>query len=90
LKETLKREAAFDIEFRRDLEFWIKTDRKIALKVMELVEAAMRDPFQGIGKPEPLRHELAGCWSRRITPEQRLVYRVTASRIDFLQARYHY
>jgi toxin YoeB len=57
---------------------------------MELLEAAMRAPFQGIGKPEPLKHELAGCWSRRISPEHRLVYRVTNTRIDFLQARYHY
>jgi toxin YoeB len=47
-------------------------------------------PIQGIGKPEPLRHEFAGCFSRRITREHRLVYRVTAERIDFLQARYHY
>ena len=90
MKGTSEREAVFDLEFRRDLEFWIKTDRRLALKVMELVEAAMRDPFHGIGKPEPLRHELAGCWSRRITPEHRLVYQVTNSRIDFLQARYHY
>lgn len=90
MKETRRREALFDIEFRCDLEFWIKTDRKIALRVMELVEAALRDPFQGIGKPEPLKHELAGCWSRRINSEHRLVYRVTESRIDFLQARYHY
>jgi toxin YoeB len=90
LKEAPRREAIFDIEFRRDLEFWIKVDRKIALKVMELVEAVMREPFQGIGKPEALKHELAGCWSRRITPEHRLVYRVTGSRINFLQARYHY
>ena len=90
MKESHKREAVFDIEFRRDLEFWIKTDRKIALRVMELVEASIRDPFQGIGKPEPLKHELAGCWSRRINPEHRLVYRVTQSRIDFLQAHYHY
>jgi toxin YoeB len=90
LKEAPKREAVFDVEFRRDLEFWIKTDRKIALRVMELVEAAIRDPFQGIGKPEPLKHELAGCWSRRISPEHRLVYKVSESRIYFLQARYHY
>jgi Txe/YoeB family toxin of toxin-antitoxin system len=48
------------------------------------------NPFSGIGKPEPLRHEFAGCWSRRITQEHRLVYRVIAERIDFLQARYHY
>ncbi len=90
MKETARRDAVFDIEFRRDLEFWIKTDRKVALRILELVEAALRDPFQGLGKPEPLRHELAGCWSRRINQEHRLVYKVSASRIDFLQARYHY
>ena len=90
MKEAARRDAVFDIEFRRDLEFWIKTDRRLALRVMELVEAVIRDPFQGIGKPEPLKHELAGCWSRRISPEHRLVYRVTSARIDFLQARYHY
>jgi toxin YoeB len=58
--------------------------------VLELVEAALRDPFQGIGKPELLRYVLEGCWSRRITQEHRLVYRVTDDRVDFLQARYHY
>ena len=90
MKGTPRRDAVFDIEFRRDLEFWIKTDRRVALRVMEFVEAVMRDPFQGVGRPEPLKHELAGCWSRRITPEHRLVYKVSESRIDFLQARYHY
>jgi len=90
LQETPRREAVFDSEFRRDLEFWVRTDRKVALRVMELVEAVIRDPFQGIGKPEPLKHELAGCWSRRISPEHRLGYRVSGARVDFLQARYHY
>ncbi len=85
-----EREAVFHPEFRQDLAYWIQTDRKAALRILDLVEAAMRDPFTGIGKPEPLRHVLAGCWSRRITQEHRLVYRVTASRVDFLQARYHY
>lgn len=85
-----QRESVFHPEFRADLVYWLKTDRKIALRVLELVEAVMRDAFEGIGKPEPLKHELAGCWSRRITPEHRLVYRVTAARVDFLQARYHY
>jgi toxin YoeB len=54
------------------------------------VEATLRDPFQGIGKPEALQYVLAGCWSRRITQEHRLVYRVGETRVDFLQARYHY
>jgi len=58
--------------------------------VLDLVEAVIRDPFAGVGKPEPLKHLGGGVWSRRITEEHRLVYRVTAERIDFLQARYHY
>jgi toxin YoeB len=68
----------------------MKTDRKLALRVLELVEAVMRDPFDGIGKPEALKHQLGGTWSRRITQEHRLVYQVGETRIDFLQARYHY
>lgn len=62
----------------------------LALRVFDLVEAVLRDPFQGIGKAEPLKYLLAGCWSRRITQEHRLVYRVPGTRIDFLQAKYHY
>lgn len=82
--------AVFQPEFREDLQSWIRSDRNTALRVLDLVEAVMRDPFGGLGKPEPLRYSLAGCWSRRITQEHRLVYRVTDERIDFLQARYHY
>lgn len=90
LAQPAEREAVFHPEFREDLKYWVKADRKIALRVLELAEAVMRDPFSGIGKPEPLRFVLAGCWSRRVTQEHRLVYRVSANRIDFLQARYHY
>jgi len=82
--------AVVSTHFREDLRRWIETDRKIALRVLDLMAAILADPFQGIGKPEALRHEYAGCWSRRITREHRLVYRVTADRIDFRQARYHY
>jgi toxin YoeB len=57
---------------------------------MDLVEAVLRGPFTGIGKPEPLKYLMAGCWSRRITQEHRLVYHVAGHRIDFLQAKYHY
>ena len=85
-----KREAVFHPEFRDDLRDWVKTDRKAALRVLELVEAAIRDPFTGIGKPEALKFALSGCWSRRVTQEHRLVSRVSENRIDFLQARYHY
>lgn len=85
-----EREAISHPEFREDLRYWVQNDRRTALRILELVEAVLRDPFAGSGKPEPLKFVLAGCWSRRITQEHRLVYRVSASRIDFLQARYRY
>jgi toxin YoeB len=68
----------------------VEQDRKVAIRILALVESVLQDPFTGIGKPEPLKFVLAGCWSRRITQEHRLVYRVSGNRIDFLQARYHY
>jgi toxin YoeB len=85
-----RRAAVFQPEFREDLQYWVQTDRKVALRAFELIEAILRDPFTGIGKPEPLRYLAAGAWSRRLTQEHRIVYVVTADRIDFLQARYHY
>ena len=88
--KSSKREAVFQPEFREDLQYWIKTDRKVALRAFDLIEAVIRDPFNGIGKPEPLKYLLAGTWSRRLTEEHRLIYLVQSDRIDFLQARYHY
>ena len=85
-----ERHAVFQPEFREDLRYWARADRKVALRVLDLVEAVLRDPFQGIGKPEPLRHLGSGVWSRRLTEEHRLVYVVIDDRIDFLQCRYHY
>jgi len=82
--------AVFQKQFREDMRFWVQTDRKIALKALELIEGIVADPFRGIGKPEPLKYELAGAWSRRLTQEHRIVYVVGKDRIDFLQARYHY
>src|ERR1017187_1801212 len=90
LNRAANRQAVFHQEFREDLPYWVRSERNTALRILELVEATLRDPFEGAGKPEPLRHLLAGCWSRRITQEHRLVYRVTDGRVDFLQARYHY
>ena len=84
------RQAVFHTEFRDDLRYWVQTDRKTALRVLALVEDVLRDPFSGIGKPEPLRFYLKGCWSRRVTQEHRLVYLVRNERVDFLQTRYHY
>jgi toxin YoeB len=85
-----RREAVFQPEFREDLRYWVETDRKIAMRAFDLIEAVMRDPFTGIGKPEPLKYLSPGVWSRRLTQEHRLVYLVRDDRIDFLQARYHY
>ena len=85
-----ERQPVFHPEFRNDLRHWVEKDRSVALRILQLVEAVIRDPFMGIGKPEPLKYVLAGAWSRRITQEHRLVYRVSDQRIDFLQARFHY
>ncbi|MEK6262712.1 MAG: Txe/YoeB family addiction module toxin [Planctomycetota bacterium] len=89
-RERTGREAIFHVEFRQDLRHWVETERKVALRAFDLVEAILRDPFSGIGKPEPLKHLLTGAWSRRLTQEHRIVYLVSDDRIDFLQARYHY
>jgi toxin YoeB len=85
-----KREAVFHPEFIEDLHYWVKTDRKLALRAFTLIEAILRDPFQGIGKPEPLKYLAPGTWSRRLTREHRIVYLVRDERVDFLQGRYHY
>lgn len=84
------RDAVFQPEFREDLRHWVETDRRTAIKIFSLIEAILRDPFEGLGKPEPLKYLGAATWSRRITQEHRLVYVVSDNRIDFLQARYHY
>ena len=89
-KRPSDRDAVFDPVFREDLIWFIKNERKAAIRTLELVDAVLADPFDGIGKPEPLKHELAGTWSRRITQEHRMVYKVSVDRIYFLQARYHY
>lgn len=85
-----QRTAIFHPEFREDLRHWVETERKIALRAFDLIEAILRDPFSGIGKPEPLKYLATGSWSRRLTQEHRIVYLVSDDRIDFLQARYHY
>lgn len=85
-----RRDAVFLPEFIQDLRYWVKTDRQIAIRVLSLVEAIMRDPFKGIGKPEPLKFLASGIWSRRLTQEHRVVYLVSNDWIDFLQTRYHY
>lgn len=85
-----ERTAVFQPEFIEDLRFWVETDRKLAIRAFDLIEAILRDPFEGIGKPEPLKYLTPGAWSRRLTQEHRIVYLVRENQIDFLQARYHY
>jgi toxin YoeB len=77
--------SAFD-----DLAWWMETDRKKALRIVKLLKEVQRTPFEGLGKPEALKHELSGCWSRRIDDEHRLVYEVHEEKIRVLACRYHY
>ena len=85
-----KRVAVIQGECLEDIRFWVDTNRKVALRLFDLIEAALRDPFSGLGKPEHLRHLGGNVWSRRITEADRLVYEVFDDRIEFLQGRYHY
>jgi toxin YoeB len=73
-----------------DYQYWITTDKKMVKKVNDLIKDASRNPHKGIGKPEPLKHALAGYWSRRITDEHRLIYKVEGDLIKIAQCRYHY
>jgi toxin YoeB len=84
------RESVISSKFRDDLRYWAETERRTLVKIFDLMEAICRDPFSGIGKPEPLKHKGAGMWSRRITQGHRLTYAVSEERIEFLQARYYY
>ena len=80
----------FDANGFEDLSWWVEKDRKKALYILKLIREIQRDPFAGIGKPEPLKHELSGCWSRRIDQEQRLIYQVEEDKVRILACRYHY
>lgn len=82
--------VVFHPEFMEDLRYWVKVDRKTALRALDIVEDTLRDPFTGIGKPEHLKYFPAGTWSRRLTQEHRIVYMVKEEQLHFLQARYHY
>ncbi|WP_421695526.1 Txe/YoeB family addiction module toxin [Aestuariivirga sp.] len=73
-----------------DYLFWQANDRTTLERINALIKDASRNPFQGIGKPEPLRGELSGWWSRRITQEHRLVYRAVDGTLQIAQCRYHY
>ena len=89
-EKNKKREAVFHPEFRDDLRFWAENNRKTLLRAFDLIEAIIREPFTGIGKSETLKYLASGAWSRRLTQEHRIVCLISETRIDFLQARYHY
>ncbi len=74
----------------KDYLYWQQTDKKVLLRINELIKDTLRSPFKGVGKPEPLKGNYAGCWSRRITDEHRLVYKIKDGRLHILQCRYHY
>ena len=80
----------FDQDAFEDLAWWVEKDRAKAIRIIKLIREIQREPFEGAGQPEPLKHELAGCWSRRIDQEHRLVYQVFEERIRILACRYHY
>lgn len=82
----------FDINAFEDLEWWVSHDRKISLKIFKLIQEIQRTPYEGTGQPEALKYELAGCWSRRINQEHRIVYQVfeKKDKIRILACRYHY
>ena len=86
----LNRELVVEREFLQDWRFWATTNVRTALRLLDLVDAASRDPFQGIGKPEPLRHERPQSWSRRLTDGDRFIYRVEGSKLYLVSARGHY
>jgi toxin YoeB len=86
----LVKNLEFDSAGFEDFAWWVENDRKKALKIINLIKDIERNPFEGIGQPEKLKHELSGCWSRRIDQEHRLVYEVLETKIRILACRYHY
>ncbi len=89
-RQNPERLAVFSTHFLEDVEHWVRSDRRVALRLLRIVRETLRDPSSGIGKPEPLRGELRGLWSRRLTQEHRVVYQVAEREVRFVQGRYHY
>ena len=84
------RRAVFSEHFLEDMDYWVSTDRKRALRLFRIIRDTLRDPFAGIGKPEPLKRQLSGLRSRRLTQEHRVVFEVVKTEVRFSQSRYHY
>jgi toxin YoeB len=83
-------ELSWDIAAWEDYVYWTKIDKNVQKRINELIREALRTPFEGKGKPEPLKGNFSGYWSRRITDEHRLVYKVLDQRIHIIQCRFHY
>ena len=90
LLPKLVRSLEFEPDVFEDLAWWVEKDRKQAPRIIRLIRDVQWAPLEGPGRPEPLKHDLAGCWSRRIDREHRLVYQVTQDKIRILACRYHY
>ena len=84
------RQLVFHAKGWEDFAYWAQNDRPLTKRLLRLINETLRDPFEGVGKPEPLKHSMPGAWSRRITEEHRLVYLVDSDDLVVLQARYHY
>jgi toxin YoeB len=84
------RSLIFDPNAIEDLSYWVQNDKRKAEKILKLIREILKDPFDGVAKPEPLKYELAGSWSRRIDQEHRLVYEVNDEKIRIVSCRYHY
>jgi len=86
----MKRKIVFEASAFEDFNQWANRDKKLHRKIINLIKDIDRSPFSGLGKPEPLKHDLQGYWSRRIDDEHRLVYKVTDDAIVIIACRYHY
>jgi toxin YoeB len=84
------KDIAFERKAFEQFNNWVKEDKKIHAKIVELIDDTLRNPFSGLGKPEPLKYELKGYWSRRISDEHRLVYKVTETQIVIVSCKFHY
>ena len=86
----MRHKIAFEKNGFEDLQYWIKQDKKITSRIFSLIDDIDKNPFMGLGKPEPLKHELQGYWSRRIDKSNRLVYKIIEKEIIIVSCRYHY
>jgi len=84
------RKLEFDLQAVEDLRWWVRLDRRITERILRMAEETLSDPFGGIGKPEPLKHELKGMWSKRIDEQHRMIYQVSDEKIRILSCRGHY